>query len=94
MSEMSAMREVHAKNSVAWFHQSCINCNIGCCTGKSLDIGMVAVKECFGPINGYLFELVGEFLSSIVSFAGESFGVFVCEDGALSFEDCLRLIIF
>jgi hypothetical protein len=42
-----------------------------------LNIGILTVKELFGPGDGQIFGFVYKFASSVVSFARISFGVFV-----------------
>ena len=55
---------------------------------------MIRFKKLFCSLDGECFYFVGIFLSAIISSSGEAFGVFVGEDGSLSFENGFGLVIF
>lgn len=67
MSQMSAMREIHAQNTVPWFKKGCISRNIGWRARKWLDISMFSPKNFLSSSACQTFYHVSVFLTSIVT---------------------------
>jgi hypothetical protein len=59
-----------------------------------LDIGPARPKKLAKPVDGYLLDLVNNFATSVVSFSGQAFSVFIGQNGARSFHDLIGDIIF
>ncbi len=80
MGEVSAVIEVHSHEGVAGLHEGEVNSHISVGSAVGLDVGGFCSVELANSVDGELFEFVGDFASSVVSFARIAFGVFVGKD--------------
>src|SRR5699024_6302259 len=87
VGHMAAGVETHAENGVAGLDQGEEDGGVGLGAGVGLDVGVVAVEQLAGAVNGELFDDVDVFAAAVEALAGVAFGVFVGELRALGGHD-------
>src|SRR5699024_9845551 len=91
---MPAGVEAHAEDGVAGFNQGEEDGGVGLGAGVGLDVGVVAVEQLPGAVDGELFGDVDVFAAAVAAFAGVAFGVFVGELAALGFHHLGAGVVF
>ena len=71
------MCEIHPENGIAWLEQGIVDSDIGGSSAQCLYVGMVGMKEFFGPLDRDVFGHIGELLSAIVASPWKPFSIFV-----------------
>ena len=80
--EVSAMREIQAKDGVAGLNDRGVGGHVGGRSRMRLHVGMLSAKELLGAVARQVLDHVGEFASAVIALAGIAFGVLVGEDRA------------
>jgi hypothetical protein len=88
MSQVAALREVHAQNRIPRFEDGEIGCHVGLRTGMWLNVHMFGTKDLFAALDGQLFNGVHVLAATIIAFTGIAFGIFVRHEGALRRQHC------
>src|SRR5699024_5029138 len=83
VGEVAAGVEAHAENGVAGLDQGEEDGGVGLRAGVRLYVGVVAVEQLAGALDGQSFGNVDVFAAAVEAFAGVAFGVFVGQLAAL-----------
>nr|DAH60793.1 MAG TPA: hypothetical protein [Caudoviricetes sp.] len=80
MAQMTACRQIHCKDGIAFIKHGHVCCKICIGTAVWLDIDMIVCLEHLLPFPLAVgFKFINDIASAIVSLAGKSFCVFVCQ---------------
>ena len=77
MGQVPSVAEVKAQNGVARLEHGQHNSRVGLGPRMGLDIGPARPKKLAKPVDGYLLDLVNNFATTVVSFSGKAFSVFI-----------------
>ena len=86
MRQMSPRSKRHSEDRVTRLEQCDEHGLIGLRAGMRLHIGEPAPEEALGALDRERLGDIDEFASAIISAAGITFGVFVCQHRALGFQ--------
>src|SRR5437867_484025 len=82
VSQMSAVREIHAENRVTRLQHGQIHSHVGLAARMRLYVDMLGAKELFRALDGEVLHDVDELASAVVPSAGIALGVLVRKNGA------------
>ena len=94
VGEVAAIGEGHGEDGVAGLEHGEVDGHVGGGAGVGLDVDVLGPEEGFGAVDGEAFDVVDEFAPVVVALAGEAFGVFVGEEGALGLADGAGDVVF
>ena len=94
MGQVPSVAEIKAQNRVARLEDSQHNRSVGLGPGMGLDVGPTCSKKLAEPVDGYLLDLVNNFATSVISFSGQAFRVFIGQNGTGRLHDLIGDIIF
>ena len=77
MGQVAAVGQLHTHHGVAGLEQGQLHGHVGLGAGVGLDVGVGAVEELLGPLNGDVLHHVHILAAAIVAVAGIALGVFV-----------------
>src|SRR6267142_3740826 len=86
VSQVAAVRKIHAKNGVSRLERRHVDGHVGGSAGVCLNVGVLRAEKFLGAIDGQLFDLVGVFAAAVVALAGVALGVLIRKDRAHGFE--------
>ena len=82
VGEVSAVREVQAKDGVSRLNDRSVGSHVGRGSRMRLHVGVLGAKELLGAVARQVLDHVGEFASAVITPAGITLGVLVGEDRA------------
>src|SRR2546430_204093 len=85
---MTAMGEIHRQHLIARLEHRKIDSHVRTAARMRLDIGMFGMEELERALDSQLLDGVDVFASTIPTLLGITFGVFVCKDRSLRFQNC------
>ena len=94
VSEMAAMRKIHAQNLIAVLNRRQVNGHV--CLGAAvwLHVGVLSAEYFFRAIDRRLLDHIGPFAAAVVTLLRIAFGVLVCEHRTHCFEHSFTDKIF
>ena len=94
VGQMAAVRQRHAKDSVAGLEHRRIHRLIGLRTGMWLHVGVLCAEQRLYAVDRKLLGHVHIFATAVIALTRISFGVFVGQLAALRFHHCRAGVIF
>ncbi len=94
VSQVTAVREVHGEEGIAWFHDGHEDGHVGLRACVGLDVGVLGSEELAGTFAGEVFDDVDMFAAAVIASSGVAFGVFIGQDGADGFLDGCGGVVF
>ena len=94
MGQVTAMGEVKAEYRITGFQDRQIDGRIGLCPGMRLHVGIFSPKQGLEAFDSYCFNLIYYFTSPIISLAGISLRIFICQARTHRFKDSDRRKVF
>ena len=91
VSQMAAVRKVHAENRIAGFQNREIDRHVGLAPGMRLHIDVLGAEEFFGAIDGEVFDDVDKLATAVIAPAGVAFRVFIGENRTGRFKHRLDM---
>ena len=86
MSEMAAVREIHAENGIAGLQRRDVNRNICLRARMRLNVGMLGAENLLRAIDRQALHAIYVFAAAVISFARIAFRVFIRENRAHRFH--------
>ena len=84
---MSAVVKIEPHECVSGFEHGQQHSRIGLCAGVGLYIGKLCTEKLFHALAGQVFHLVYHTATTVIAFAGQSFGILVCQVGTHGLHD-------
>src|SRR6185436_5519206 len=91
---MSTVRKIHSQDLIAVLNRSEIHRHVSLRATMRLNVGVIGAKQLLRAVDGCLLDYIGPFTPAVIPLAGITFGVFVCENGAGSFQNCFTDEVF
>ncbi len=79
---MTTLRKIHSHEGFPETHESEVDSEVRRRAGIRLDVHVLAVEQLFHPLDREVFDLVYEFIPSVVSLPWITFSVLVVEHGS------------
>ncbi|MNN53327.1 hypothetical protein D3C81_1680720 [compost metagenome] len=94
VSEVTAMGQTHAQESVASLQQGQVDRRVGLGAGVRLDVGIACTEQLLGTVNGQLLDHIDVLATAVVALARVAFGVLVGQLGALGLHHLRAGVVF
>ena len=77
VSQVTAMRQIHTQNGIAWFQQRGVDRKVSLGARVRLDVSVVSAEQFFRTIDRQLFNDINILATAVVAFARITFSIFV-----------------
>ena len=94
VSQVAAVGQAHAEDSVAGIEQRQVHGAVGRGTGVRLNVGVIGAEQRLGAVDGQLLDLVDILAATVITLARITFGVLVGQAAALRFHHPLAAVVF